>query len=279
MDVIAVLGTGLLGSGIAEGLLTRGGTEVRVWNRTHAKALRLGEKGAFVAATAGEAVRGASRVHLILLDDASVDATIETIRPELAPGAVIVDHTTNLPALVAVRAARLEAEGVAYLHAPVFMSPAAARGAQGIMMVAGPEGRLAPLRPALAAMTGDLWYVGERPDLAACYKLFGNAMILSLAGAMADIFHLADALHVPRAEAWALFSRFKPENIYPIRAKKILDGDYSASFELQVARKDARLMLESAGDHPVPVLAAIAERMDALIAAGHGADDMAVMAR
>ena len=279
MNTIALLGTGLLGTGFAEGMLSRGGTHLRVWNRTRSKAQPLGEKGAVVTESPAEAVRGATRVHLVLVDDATVDATIEALKPGLAPDAIILDHTTNLPALVAARAARLEHEGIAYLHAPVFMSPAAARGAQGIMMVAGPAARFDQVRAALASMTGDLWYVGERPDLAASYKLFGNAMILAMGGAMADIFHLADALHVERAEAWSLFARFKPENILPIRAQKILAEDYSASFELTMARKDARLMLESAGDEPVPVLAAIAARMDQLIADGHGASDLAVLAR
>lgn len=279
MDKVALLGTGLLGTGFAEGMLARGGRQLTVWNRTRSKAEPLAAKGAKIASTPEAAVEGASRVHLILLDDATVDSTIEAMRDGLSHDAVIIDHTTNLPALVAARAERLEHQGLRYLHAPVFMSPAAARAAQGIMMVAGPPGRFETVRAALAPMTGELWYVGERPDLAASYKLFGNAMILSLAGAMADIFHLADALDVPRPEAWALFSRFKPENIYPIRAKKILEQDYSASFELQVARKDARLMLESAANQPMPVIAAIAERMDALIREGYGAMDMAVLAR
>jgi 3-hydroxyisobutyrate dehydrogenase len=44
-----------------------------------------------------------------------------------------------------------------------------------------------------------------------------------------------------------------------------------------MARKDVRLMLETAVDHPTPVLSAIADRMDELIDAGHGADDLAVI--
>jgi len=279
VDRVALLGTGLLGTGFAEGFLSRGGTALTVWNRTPSKAERLAARGARVADSPADAVRGAERVHLVLLDDATVDATIDALRPGLANKAIVIDHTTNLPALVARRAARLAEEGVAYLHAPVFMSPAAARAAQGIMLVSGPEGRFARAHDDLVPMTGDVWYLGPRPDLAACYKLLGNAMILSLAGAMADIFHMADAMEVPRPEAWALFSRFKPENIYPIRARKILEGDYSASFELEVARKDARLMLESAGAQPMPVISAIARRMDELIAEGLGAADMAIMAR
>ena len=43
-------------------------------------------------------------------------------------------------------------------------------------------------------MTGRLEYLGERPDLAAVYKLLGNAMFIGLWAVMADILTLAKAL-------------------------------------------------------------------------------------
>lgn len=280
MTRVALLGTGLLGTGFAEGMLARGGVELSVWNRTRAKAEALGEKGARVADTPADAVRGAERVHLVLLDDATVDATIDAFKSALGAETIICDHTTNLPRLTAERARRLTSEGVKYLHSPVFMSPMAAKnGTQGIMMSAGPRELFDRVEPGLKVMTGDLWYVGERPDLAACYKLFGNAMILTMAGGIADIFHMSDALKVDRREAFGLFSRFKTEGILPVRGAKILEKNYTASFALEVARKDARLMLESGAGEPMPVIAAIAERMDQLIAAGFGDKDMAIMAR
>ena len=46
-----------------------------------------------------------------------------------------------------------------------------------------------------------------------------------------------------------------------------------------MARKDVRLMMETAGTRPLAALPAIAARMDELIAEGHGADDLAVMGK
>ena len=54
-------------------------------------------------------------------------------------------------------------------------------------------------------------------------------------------------------------------------------GDYTPTFELTMARKDARLMLELAGDRQLAVLPAIAARIDALIARGFGSDDLGVL--
>ncbi len=279
MARVALLGTGLLGTGFAEGLLGRGGTELTVWNRTRSKAEPLAASGARVADTPADAVRGAERVHLILLDDDTVDATIDALRPDLAKGAVIVDHTTNLPARTAERAHRLGGEGVDYLHAPVFMSPQAARTVQGHMLVAGPRDRFDRVKEGLAPMTKDLWYVGERADLAAAYKLFGNAMILATAGVLADVFHMSDALGVPRPDVVELFSRFNPSGGIQVRGARIVAENYEATFTLETARKDARLMLESADGEPTPMLAALAARMDEAIAKGLGGLDLAVLAK
>lgn len=277
MTHIAVLGTGLLGTGFVEALLGRG-VPVVAWNRTLAKAEPLAAKGARVASSAAEAVRGASRVHLVLTDDDAVDDVLAAIAPHVASGVCVLDHTTTLPARTAERAARLEKSGLAFLHAPVFMSPGGARTAKGIMMVAGPTSRFAALESELAPMTGDLWHVGERADLAAAYKLFGNAMILTMCGALADILHMADSLDVPRMDAQALFQRFQPGGVVTMRGPKMANLDFTPSFALDVARKDVRLMLESLGSAPHAVLGGLAERMDAMIAAGRGADDVGVLA-
>ena len=54
-------------------------------------------------------------------------------------------------------------------------------------------------------------------------------------------------------------------------------GDFTPSFELAMARKDVRLMLETAGANPLAVLPGLAARMDSLIAEGHGASDLGVL--
>ena len=53
---------------------------------------------------------------------------------------------------------------------------------------------------------------------------------------------------------------------------------FAPSFELAMARNDLGLMLATAGPRPPAVLSGIAARVDQLIAAGHGADDVAILA-
>jgi 3-hydroxyisobutyrate dehydrogenase-like beta-hydroxyacid dehydrogenase len=196
MATIAFLGTGLLGAAFAEAAARRGDS-VTAWNRTPGKLQALAPFGVKAAADPAQAVRGAARVHIVLKDDAVVEEVIAAARPGLAPGAVLVDHTTTLPALTAERSRRLNAEGVKYLHCPVFMGPQAAREAKGSMLAAGPQAVYDEAKAELAAMTHRLEYLGERADIAAVNKLFGNAMIISVSAAMADILTLAQASGVP----------------------------------------------------------------------------------
>jgi 3-hydroxyisobutyrate dehydrogenase-like beta-hydroxyacid dehydrogenase len=276
MTTIAFLGTGLLGAAFAEAAAKRGDT-VSAWNRSPGKALALEQFGVKAAATPAEAVQGATRVHLVLKDDAVVDDVIEAVRPKLAFDAVVLDHTTTLPELTAARAACLAAQGIAYLHCPVFMGPPAARSAQGSMMVAGPRALFDRVQPELAAMTTRLEYMGERADLAAVNKLFGNAMIIGVSALMADILTMAQSSGVDPQSAVKLLGLLDLNAMVAGRGGNMAKGNFAASFELAMARKDVRLMLETAGDRPMAALPAIAARMDQLIAQGHGALDASAL--
>ena len=277
MAHIAFLGTGLLGGAFAEAAVTRGDT-VTAWNRSPDKVLALAKFGVGAATTPAAAVRGASRVHLVLKDDAVVDEVIAAARAGLSADAILVDHTTTLPRLTAERAERLQAQGVKYLHCPVFMGPPAARNAQGLMLATGPQAVFESVRAELAKMTGRLDYMGERADLAAVHKLLGNAMIIGITAVMADILTLAKACGVDAGDAVGLLGALDMNAIVARRGKSMATGDFTPSFELVMARKDVRLMLEASDGLPMAVLPAVAARMDELIAAGHGAQDSAVLA-
>lgn len=271
--MIAVLGAGLLGSGMVERMLARG-EAVRVWNRTAAKLAPLVERGAVATASAAEAVTGATRVHLVLSEDDAVDSVIAAARPGLGADVVVFDHSTNRPDRVAARYVALRAAGIRYVPAPVFMAPRDARDGTGLMLVAGEDAE----HPALAAMTGKVWHVGARPDLAAVYKLLGNSLIVQLAGVMGDTFALGAAQGLGPEAVMALFDHFRPAP-NGIAPRVALRGTQPPSFELTMARKDVRLMIEAAGGpEGLVVLPAVAATMDAAIAAGQGDRDFAIYA-
>jgi 3-hydroxyisobutyrate dehydrogenase-like beta-hydroxyacid dehydrogenase len=278
MTHIAFLGTGLLGSGLIEAAAKRG-DQIVAWNRTTEKARALEQFGVRVAATPVDAVRGASRVHLVLKDDEVVDETIAAFRSALDSNTIIVDHTTNQPALTAKRSKALNSDGVKYLHCPVFIGPAAARQAQGTILSSGPKALFDAVEPALAKMAQRVEYLGERPDAAAIFKLSGNAFIIGIAGLVADVLSMASASDLEPIDVLRVTEFFNIAGVINGRGKAMAARNYAPSFELTMARKDVRLMMETAADLPLAVLPAIAKRMDELIEDGHGADDLAIIGK
>lgn len=278
MTAIAFLGTGLLGGAFVEAAIARG-DKVTVWNRTEEKARALESFGARFAASPADAVRDAERVHLVLKDDAVVNEVIAALRPALHTDAVIVDHTTTQPALTAERASALAADGVKYLHCPVFIGPAAARTGKGTILAAGPVAVFEEVHDALTQMAEHVRFLGPRVDLAAAHKLMGNCYILGLAAIVSDVMTIGVGAHVSPDEALELLGTFNASSIIGGRGKKMAQGDFSASFELTMARKDVRLMTETAGDLPLTLLPSLTQRMDTLIDRGYGSMDFSVVAK
>jgi 3-hydroxyisobutyrate dehydrogenase len=254
--------------------------EVTVWNRTRDKAVALEAFGARVADSPEEAVQGAERVHLVLRDDASVDDVLGRVVESLAPGQMVIDHTTTSPEGTQRRAAAMEARGVPFLHAPVFMSPTACRNGGGVMLAAGPVDRVEALRPALSRMTGELWHVGTAPSRAAAFKLFGNAMIFTMCAGLSDVFAMGKALGISSPEVVELFSHFNVGAVLSYRGRSMAQRDFGALFELGMARKDLGLMLDAAAPEQawLLLLPVIARRFDELLASGHGQEDLGVIA-
>lgn len=278
---IAFFGTGLMGSGFVRRLRANG-HEVNVWNRSAAKARKLEAVGARAFDDPAAALAGAERLHLSLSDDASVDAVLEPLVAAIPADTWIVDHTTTAVRPTAERAVRWEARGRAFVHAPVFMNPANAAEGTGLMLVSGAKARHDALLPELKRMTGEVVYLGEDPARAAAFKLFGNMTLIGILGVLADVNRLAHALGIPTVEAFSLFKHFNPGQTLPARAARIESADVTApSFELAMARKDLRLMMDEAarGGMELFVTPAIAAMFDAAIARGEGALDVAVAAR
>lgn len=272
---------GLLGSNFVKALLRRG-EKVQVWNRTAARATALEAAGATAFTEAAAAVKGAQRIHLTLSEDVSVDETLQKASAGFAPGVIIVDHTTIAASGVAQRTQYWETRGYHYIHAPVFMGPSNALESSGFMLVSGNQSIIEKITPALAAMTGKLLNLGTEPGRAAGMKLSGNLILLSLTAGISDMLALAKSLEIPSTDIEALLAAWNPGNSLPARFKKIVSNQFSApSWELNMARKDAGLMMQEAASHhaQLSIIPAIAAEMDKWIAKGHGHDDWTVIAK
>ncbi len=279
--MVAFLGMGLLGSNFVKALLNKG-YGVNVWNRSPARAQALQPLGAHVFATAADAVAGADRVHLTLKDDAAVNEVLAQAEPGLKKGCIIIDHTTTSAEGAVERTAAWAAKGFTYVHAPVFMGPQNALESTGTMMVSGDPAILADIVPELEKMTGKVLNFGTKAGTAAGIKLIGNLFLIAMTAGVSDALSLATGLGIGADDVATLFASWNPAGMLPARLQKITSGSFDKpTWELNMARKDARLMMEAAAAHhkTLTVIPPVAAHMDALIAEGFGQYDWTVIAK
>jgi 3-hydroxyisobutyrate dehydrogenase len=260
----AFLGMGLLGSNFVKAMLKKGDT-VQVWNRTASKAKALEAFGAKAFDNVEDAVQNADVIHLTLKDDATVDEVLAKAAKGFKQGAVIIDHTTTSVKGAIKRTADWKNKGFTYLHAPVFMGPANALESSGFMMVSGDQSVIAKYETELSKMTGKLLNFGEQEGKAAGIKLSGNLFLLSMTAGLADSLALAKVHGIKPEELLQLFNNWNPGTSVPARLKRISEDKFDEpSWELNMARKDAGLMLSAAKEHEtdLAIIPAIAKVMD-----------------
>jgi 3-hydroxyisobutyrate dehydrogenase len=277
----AFLGIGLLGSNFVRAMIMKG-EKVQVWNRTSSKAKALEVYGAKAFDDITQAVKGAGTIHLTLKDDDTVNEVLAMANTAFQPGAIIVDHTTTSAKGAIERTEAWKGRGYTYIHAPVFMGPQNALEGSGYMLVSGDQAVISKVEPELSKMTGKLINFGPEDGRAAGIKLTGNLFLQALTAGLSDMLSLAKALDIPPADLLVLFDSWNPGASAPARLKKIAEGNFSQpSWELNMARKDAGLMMEAAkqGGTKLFVIPAVASEMDRWIEKGHGNDDWSVIAK
>ncbi|MBW7914174.1 MAG: NAD(P)-dependent oxidoreductase, partial [Taibaiella sp.] len=257
------------------------GEQVRVWNRTLEKAKALEQYGAIVADSPADAVKGVSRVHIVVSDDAAVEEVLTNAEQVLTPGAIIIDHTTTTVEGAIKRTEQWKAKGYAYVHVPVFMGPANALDSTGYMLISGDQAIVQRVMPWLETMTGQVLNYGDTTGKAAGVKLIGNLFLLALTGGISDMLSLGSAVGVTGQDIATLFDAWNPGASTPDRLHRVLKNNFDhPSWELQMARKDARLMIQEAarGGKTIPATEAIAKQMDEWIAKGYAKKDWMIVA-
>jgi 3-hydroxyisobutyrate dehydrogenase-like beta-hydroxyacid dehydrogenase len=146
------------------------------------------------------------------------------------------------------------------------------------MMVSGSQVVFYDIKDRLAQMTGTVKYFGERVDLAAVYKLMGNAMILAVVGGLNDVFRIGEEQGLTRDQAYELFSFFKVQGQIDGRGKRMAERDYTPTWTLDMAHKDATLMQRAAKGADLPVIDAVEAELREAKTRGVAAEDLGAVA-
>jgi 3-hydroxyisobutyrate dehydrogenase len=242
-----------------------------VWNRTRAKAEAI--KGAEVANTLEDLAAAVDIIMICVSDSPDVVAVVEGgLLSGLRDGQLIVDHSTISPAVTRDLAARVAAQGVGWIDAPVSGgSEGAAKGTLSTM-VGGSAEDLARVRPYLESYSTTITHVGpigsgQLVKLVNQILVVGNQMAVSEALLFArraglDLEATLNAVKGGAAGSWMLANR----------GPQMIADDWRPGFTIDLQQKDLRLVLDAADDHgtPLPATSLIFQLYRALQASGHG---------
>ncbi|WPP46144.1 NAD(P)-dependent oxidoreductase [Pseudomonas sp. AN-1] len=249
MAKVAFLGLGVMGYPMAAHLL-RNGHEVCVYNRTAEKARRwVAEHGGRSAATPREAAVGAEFVMSCVGNDDDLRAVLlgaDGAFAGMAPGSVLVDHTTASAAVareLAVLAAERELE---FLDAPVSGGQAGAENGVLTVMVGG-EGvvfaRAEPVIQSYARMVRLMGHAGSGQ----LTKMVNQICIGGLLQGLSEALHFAHCAGLDGKAAMEVIAKgaaqsWQLEN----RHASMLEGRFDFGFAVDWMRKDLGILLDEA---------------------------------
>ena len=270
---VAVLGTGIMGAGMARSL-RRAGLGVTVWNRTRAKAEPLAADGIEVADSIGTAVAGADAVITMLYDADAVLSVADELTTALSGQVVWLQSATV--GVAGIRRIAESAGSARLLDAPMLGTKQPAEDGKLVPIVSGEPALIEQVRPVLDAVGSKTVVAGENIGDASALKLACNAWIFSITAATAQSLALARALGVEPEQFLAAIDGGAANSPYAqLKGKAMLAGEFAPSFELDGARKDLGLIAEADIDHAL--IDGLRSLFDTASKKGHGADDMAAV--
>ncbi|AZF38392.1 3-hydroxyisobutyrate dehydrogenase family protein [Pseudomonas sp. R4-39-08] len=274
---VAVLGTGIIGAAVARNL-QKNAFNVNAWNRTYEKATALSVSGVEVFEKAEDAVRGASIILTVLKDGPAVLEAMKAALPGLVKGTVWLQLST-----VGVKAneeltAFAEQHGLEFYDAPVQGTRGPAEQGQLIIIASGSLSQREAIQPIFDAIGKRTLWVSEQSGVSSKLKLALNSWAFALTHGIAESLSIAEALGVDPALVVDVVKGGPMDSMYfQLKAASILSGDYTVSFSVANAVKDAELVVEAAKEAGVKVdaVAAGLNRFNRALQAGHGDKDMA----
>lgn len=158
----AVIGTGIMGSGIVTNLL-KAGHQVSVWNRDDAKLKPLTDIGAIAKYSIKEAVVGADIVFEVTADDdssRSIWLGQDGIIANCSDNQVLITCATLSISWTDELASNCKQNNLKFLDMPMTGGRMGAESGNLKLLVGGDESVLETIKPTLSAIASDVFYFG-----------------------------------------------------------------------------------------------------------------------
>ncbi len=280
---IGLVGLGLLGQAVASRLLA-GGHAVVGYDVLPEKMAALRALGGDAALSADAVAEASEAVCVVLPSLASVEEVILGLARRAGAGRAartIIQMSTISPALTERLARVVGAQGLAFLDCPVSGTSAMVSRGDGLILCGGDPAVYARWRPMLETILPRAVYVGAAGQ-AMVLKLVANLLVALNSAAAAEALVMARKAGLdPGVTLDVLTSGAASSRMLEIRGPLMVTQEFPAQMKLELFMKDLHLIREAAEVVGAPLpLTEVAERLyAAAAAAGHGAEDLAVVVR
>ena len=277
---VGFIGLGAMGGPMAGHLQAKGLLAV-VGNRTPEKAVALAETLGVAAAKAPSDFSGCDAVVLCVSMDADVLQCCRDLAGVLAPGALVIDHSTVARETALAAAALLAEAGIAFLDAPVSGGVEGARNGKLSVMVGGDAEVLASAQDLLSAYALRVTLMGPT-GAGQATKAVNQVLVAGIAQAVCEGLAFGEALGlkpeslVPTLAAGAAGNWFLDK-----RGATMMADQFTPGFKSALLLKDLRIvqaMAEALGRHYSVVEQSLVDYAK-LVDAGYGEEDTSALIR
>jgi 3-hydroxyisobutyrate dehydrogenase len=274
------VGLGAMGASMAGHLKARGLLAV-VGNRSIGKAEAFALEHGVRAAGAAADFADCQAVVLCVSADADVLQNVQALAAVLAPGSVVIDHSTVSVDTARTAKALLAERGIGFLDAPVSGGVEGARNGKLSIMVGGEAADLEKARPVLEAYALRITHMGPSGSGQAT-KAVNQVLVAGIAQAVCEGLALGEKLGlspellVPTLAAGAAGNWFLDK-----RGATMLTSNFTPGFKSALLHKDlliVREMAKAAGIRTSVIEQSLADYGE-LMQQGFGEEDTSALIR
>jgi len=253
---IAIIGTGIMGTGIGLTLLSKGHF-VQCYNRTREHAGELISAGATYCSSPSEAAKGAEFIIIFVWNK---EALLDVLAGEkgllnsAGIGQIYIDMSTQLPETAKDEERMFSEKGADFLDAPVHGSKAEARNGGLWIMAGGKPHVFSKALPLLSQIGETVHYMGTAGS-GCTAKLCGNHLVSAIVASLAESLAMAKKSGIDSNELLKLWGEvdFRSPIIDGV-GRSMIDHKFDVSFHLRTMVKDTELIRNYSESIGVPVL-------------------------
>jgi 4-hydroxybutyrate dehydrogenase/sulfolactaldehyde 3-reductase len=283
MDTIGFIGLGRMGRAMAANLLAKG-FALTVLDIDPHPVRELAERGAKVGSSVAQIARDCTLVITMLPTAVEVEQVAlgpDGVFANAARGSLLMDMSTIDPLATDRLQAAALARGLSVVDAPVGRLAEHADRGESLFMVGASDADLARVRPLLDAMGTTVHHCGG-VGTGGRTKLVNNFVAVTLTQVNAEALALSQrfGLDITRTLAVLLGTSASNGQLRMNFPSKVLAGDTTPGFTIDLAHKDLALVLGAAhaARVPMPVAAAVFESFSLARAGGYGGIDFSGIA-